>query len=117
MADTTWPTTLRDLWLKDSFQETPPNNMIRTEMDAGPAKVRRRTTSNVRLFQGKLFLTKTLVATLDTFFVTSTVSGTLTIALNHPRTKVAGTYRFVSEPQYTRYDSGWVATIQLELLP
>lgn len=117
MADTTWPSTLRDLWLKDGFREIPPKNMIRTKMDVGPAKVRRRTTSNVRQFLGRMFLTSALVVVLDDFFVTSTKSGTLTIELKHPRTGTTGTYRFVNEPQYVSRNRGYVATIQLELLP
>lgn len=117
MADTTWPSALRDLWLKDSFQEAPPKNMIRTKMDVGPAKVRRRTTSNVRQFLGRMFLTPAQTVILDDFFVTSTKSGTLTIELKHPRTGVTGVYRFVKEPQYVSRNRGYVASIQLELLP
>jgi len=117
MADTTWPTSLRDLWLKDGFREVPPKNMLRTGMDIGPAKVRRRTTANVRPFFGQMFLTPALVVVLDDFFVTSTKSGTLTVELKHPRTGAIGTYRFVTEPQYAPHNRGSIASIQLELLP
>ena len=116
MADTTWPSTLRGFFLKDGFQEVPPKNVIRTQMDVGPAKVRRRTTSNVRTYNCKIFLTMTLVATFDTFFVTTTRSGSLTILLKHPRTKVDGTFRFVGEPQYSRASQGWTVSFQLEQL-
>ncbi len=43
----TWPATLPAPALS-SLRETPPDNLIRTQMDKGPAKVRRRTTANVR---------------------------------------------------------------------
>ena len=117
MADTTWPAALRDLWLKDGFREVPPKNMLRTAMDVGPPKVRRRTTANIRAFFGQMFLTPALVTVLDDFFVTSTKSGTLTIELKHPRTGATGTYRFVKEPQYASHNEGFLASIQLELLP
>lgn len=117
MADTTWPAALRDLWLRDGFREVPPRNVLRTNMGIGPAKVRRRTTSNVRAFFGQMFLTSALVTVLDDFFVTSTKSGSLTIELKHPRTGSTGTYRFVKEPQYAPRDRGFVASVQLELLP
>ena len=117
MADTTWPAALQDLWLKDGFREVPPKNVLRTNMDVGPPKVRRRTTSNVRSFFGQMFLTSARVATLDTYFVTTTKSGSLTIELKHPRTGATGTYRFVKEPQYTSHNEGFIASIQLELLP
>jgi len=117
MADTTWPTSLRDLWLRDGFREVVPKNMIRSSMDVGPAKVRRRTTANVRPFFGQMFLTSALVATLDTFFVTTTKSGTLTVELKHPRTGSTGTYRFVKEPQYVPHNRGFMASVQMELLP
>jgi len=116
MADTTWPAALRDLWLQNSLKETPPKNMLRTQMDVGPVKVRRRTTSNVRQIGVQMFLTPTLVTTLDDFFVTTTKSGSLTLALKHPRTGTAGTYRFVSEPQYAPHNRGFIASLQMELL-
>ncbi len=34
--------------LAANYQETPPDNLVRTPMDVGPAKLRRRTTANVR---------------------------------------------------------------------
>lgn len=117
MADIDWPTTLYGLILEEGFQETPPQTSIRTDMDVGPPKIRRRGTAGIRKISFMLFLTKTLVGTLDTFFTTTTKSGSLAFNFKLPRTEVSSEYLFAAEPIYTPRDDGYVASCQLELLP
>ncbi len=116
MADTTWPAALQDLWLKKGFQEVLPKNTLRTEMDDGPPKARRRSTANISKVQGQMFLTPSQAGSLDTFFNTTTKSGSLTINMKHPRTGVSGTYQFSAEPTYTSHNQGYVVTVKMELL-
>lgn len=113
----TWPATLPAPAL-NSLKETPPNNVIRTQMDKGPDKVRRRTTANVRPLSFTLKLTPAQVATLDTFFTDTTYSGADEFDYTHPRTGAAVTARFVSPPDYAESEGViYNCSISLEILP
>jgi len=46
-----WPPSLPQSPLGDSFAEQPPNLIVRSPMDVGPAKVRRRSTAGVSRLQ------------------------------------------------------------------
>lgn len=112
----TWPSTLKPL--KGSVQETPPENAIRSDMDVGPAKVRRRTTANIRPLTFSMRLTGAQTATLDTFYNTDTFSGVEPFDFKHPRTGSTVTARFVSPPSYQDVDGVmWDVNIDLEILP
>lgn len=113
-----WPTGNQFVPLLNSLEETPPMNAIRSTMDRGPDKGRRRTTANVRPLSFKLFLTKADVAVFDTFFVTGTFSGVGEFSYTHPRTKESVTARFVQEPVYSeRSGVGYEVSVALEVLP
>jgi len=109
-----WPATLPQSSLSGSYGEKPPNTLLRTNMDAGPAKVRRRYTAGVRQYNVKLILHKTQVETLDVFYVTTTNGGADQWTWVNPRTKSAANFRFVSEPTYA-HKSGDYYTVQLKL--
>lgn len=112
-----WPATLPAPSI-NSFQETPPDNLIRSNMDKGPAKVRRRTTANVRPIQFTLMLTEAQVAILDTFFNTTVFGGAEEFDYTHPRTGDAVSARFVSPPQYMEKEGVvYGASISLEIMP
>lgn len=117
MADIDWPTTLYGLILKEGFQETPPENVLRTEMDVGPAKLRRRSTAAVRKFPVQMFFSVALVAIFETFYVTTSKSGSLVFNYRSPRTKVLADHRFASVPIYTPRNQGYIVSFQLELMP
>lgn len=103
----------------DTLKEVPPANSIRSSMDRGPDKIRRRTTANVRPISFGLFLSKADLAIFDTFFVTTTASGSGEFDYTHPRTKAACTARFAAEPEYSeRSGSGFYdVSVSLEILP
>lgn len=112
-----WPVTLPAPAL-NSLRETPPNNTIRTNMDKGPDKVRRRTTANVRPISFTLKLTPAQVATLDTFYDNTTFSGADEFDYTHPRTGAAVTARFVSPPEYSESEGViYNCSISLEIMP
>ena len=60
----TWPGTLPDYVMQSGFSETLPNNVIRTKMEVGPPKMRRRGTAAPRPMKWKLYMTTAQVATL-----------------------------------------------------
>lgn len=111
----TWPAAFCPL--AGSFQESPPNNVIRTNMDRGPDKVRRRTTANVRPLTFKLSLTPAQVNELDDFYNNETYGGADEFDYTHPRTGAPYKARFVSPPSYQDRGRRYEASIQLELMP
>lgn len=117
MADYTWPVTLPQNFLVSGYRETLPNTAIRTDMDAGPAKIRQRVTSNVRPVSGSMVMTETQLTTFESFFNTTIVGGTLRFNYTHPRLG-AVELRFVSSPSYTKVgDDAWLVEMGLEIMP
>lgn len=119
MANPVWPLSLPSLPRDTGYGEQPPELSLRSPMDVGPAKVRRRQTAGVRPLQAQLILTEAQVETLDQFYVTGTESGALVFDWVNPRTEAAAELRFVGPPRYTPLsgDVVWRADLTLEILP
>ena len=116
MAD--WPSTLPQIPLQRGFSESPPDTTIRTKMDAGPAKLRRRFTANVRPINSSFILTKAQIAILDTFYVTTTVGGSASFTWLDPRTKVLKSFRFTAPFEYVLISGDlWTVSLKLEQMP
>lgn len=116
MASINWPSTL-PLPLQEGYKELPPNTSIRTQMDSGPVKVRRRYTAGVRSYNFSMDLTLDEIGALDTFYVDTTRSGTLLFNWTDPRTSASVEARFIKEPEYTSMSNDGRVYIQLEVLP
>ncbi len=112
-----WPGTLPSAPLANSFIETLPDLAIRTEMDVGPAKMRRRSTAGPRPCQMSFLMTAAQVAALDTFYVTTIKSGADSFTFTHPRTGVSGTWRIVNPPRWKSTGVLYQVSIDMELLP
>ena len=115
----TWPGTLPQKPDADGYTESPPDVVLRTPMDAGPPKVRRRSTAGPRPITMQMTLTLTEMQTLDDFFWTTCRAGALPFDWVHPRTQAAATFRWRSPPRYQGSDSdeGWLAELELEIVP
>lgn len=104
--------------LINTFRESTPDNILRTQMDKGVAKVRRRTTANARNIQFTLLLTEAQVSTLETFYITTLTSGADEFTYTHPRTGDSVTARFTQPPAYSDVNGVvYRAEISLEVLP
>ena len=102
----------------NTLRETPPKHTIRSQMDKGPEKIRRRTTANVRMLSFTLRLTPAQLQILDDFFVDDVFSGADEFDYTHPRTGDAVTARFASEPSYSEQEGViYNVEISLEILP
>ena len=99
-----WPSTLPARPSSDGYSETLPNNLIRTQMDVGPAKVRRRTTTTVRRFTLNFYLTQDEVAILKTFYEVTLAYGALAFVFNDPRTQSAINLRIITPPKISHVD-------------
>ena len=98
--------------------ERAPNLVVRTSMDAGPAKVRRRFTAGVRALTVTLILDDTQRMTLDQFFVETLAGGALSFDFRVPSTGQTKRVRIVGPPEYGLITpSKWRARLDLEVLP
>ena len=76
-----WPAELPQRSMTDAFNEALGDGRLRTPMEAGPPKVRRRFSTAVRPVQTKLFLTLNEKARLDRFWCEDTKGGSLPFLL------------------------------------
>lgn len=114
----TWPPALSNYVLHDGYSESPPDNALRTEMDDGPVKTRRKSIAARRPIQVKKHMYKTEVATFDTFYDTTCVNGTLSFDWVHPRTGSVVEMMFTSPPVYESLGgTAWMVSMNLEILP
>ena len=94
-----WPAGLPQGLEIDEFDETFADTSIETAMETGPPKKRSRFTAGVQPVAGRQLLTKAQVATLKTFYDSTTKFGSLSFDWVHPRTGSAATLRFASPPK------------------
>lgn len=112
-----WPGVLPRVPLLGTV-ETAPDLVVRTQMDAGPAKLRRRFTAGVRTFDAEFLLSEAQVAALDDFYVTATAGGSVRFDHVHPRTDATVEMRFTAPPAYEQITpSRWRARLKLEVMP
>ena len=124
MASITWPSTL-PAPLQEGYSESPPSNVIVWAPDCGPAHLRRRGTSKPRKVAYQFLLTRAEVATLETFFVTTSVDGIYQFNFTDPRTGSTVTARFDpdhmgqgnSPISYSSLDHNAVVTVYMEIMP
>jgi hypothetical protein len=90
----TWPTSLPQHVLEQGYNEQVPDQTIETQMDAGPAKVRRRFTTAPRRFGVVVVMDPDQVALFETFYLETLAGGSLPFDWVHPRTRVSTTFRF-----------------------
>jgi len=114
-----WPVSLPQYVEKDQYTESPPDARIRTQMDMGPPKVRRRFSAQVRPFQVVLTLDKEQLDTFDEFWRIGTAGGSLAFEFPNPRGEGMITVRFGEDaPEYGQFRGDRCSvTVQLEELP
>jgi hypothetical protein len=78
----------------EGYQEQLQNTVIRTQMDAGPAKVRRRATAAVRPLSLRWVLTEAQLETFISFFEDEVVGGSIAFDMTHPRKGIERSFRF-----------------------
>ena len=114
----TWPASLPEYVLEQGYSETAPDQSIESNMDAGPAKQRRRFTTNFRPIKATIRCEDTQVATFETFYYTTLEGGTLPFAWVHPRTRVACTMRFRKPaPTYRPVGEAVDISFAVEIIP
>lgn len=116
-----WPPSLPQNATVRGYGESLGVNLLRTPMDAGPAKLRRVGNRPDILSLGYLMSTAQ-VATLETF-VKTTIAGVKRYNLTHPRTGVSKEVRIVPEDSGDLFKVSyvgpnlWQVDLQVEVLP
>lgn len=115
---TAWASGLPNYLLIDGAAEVFGGNRIRSPMDVGPPKLRRRSTSAPTSFAGSMFLTTAQAATFETFYKTTLAHGTLPFTWYHPRTRASVDMTFVGDPELIPQGGGeWLLNLTVEILP
>lgn len=116
----TWPAQLQDLLNTEGFSYDIGTTTIRTEMDIGPAKVRRRMTKSVDNISAVIFVNESQYSDLYYFFDTTLNGGVGTFNFLHPITQATIEARFIEAPSYTPVGSGGImfkASMKWEVMP
>lgn len=114
-----WPGTLPQFVLRDGYQEGFKDTVLRSDMDSGPAKRRRRFTAAPEPHSFTMELTDAQVDLFRTFFDTTIEGGALGFDMTNPRTLATDTWAFTKTPDPVRA-TGWnsyTIVLDLELLP
>lgn len=120
-----WPPSLPVPPRLRDHRERPPQLTLRSSVDSGPAKVRRRNTANVRTISVSFVFTWDEWEAFDEFFLETIAGGALPFELKRPMTGVITQWRIVDTPEYrpltprpTAPEVGYVeVTFAAELLP
>lgn len=116
-----WPLTLPVEPFASSYTETPGRNIIRSPMDAGPAKLRHRGNRPDSLTV-VYAMTDAQISTLETF-VNTTIRGTSRFGWTHPRTLATVEARIVPTGEGSLYslayvsEDYWRVSLTIEVLP
>jgi hypothetical protein len=119
MSVPAWDSDLPQELFVNGYSQSPPNVTIKSEMDAGPAKVRRRFTAGVEPVSGTMIMDATELAALDTFYNTTLLGGSLRFSWTKPPAhSVACEMRFTEPPTWTAIEPGmYQVSMSFEVLP
>ena len=101
-----WPESLPQIPDQSGYSEQPVDDVLRTDTEIGPAKVRARTTATPTNLSLTMALTATQCATFDTFY---RANRALSWSWKHPRTQVSATFRFRGSPKYGDPDGLYIS--------
>lgn len=118
MADV-WPASLPQKLLVEGYSEGLADGRLISQMDAGPAKVRRRSSAMPRPLQGSMIMTSAQLATMRTFVNTTLIGGSLPFDFPDPATGATLLVRCAgSVPALTNLGGAyWNVSLDLEILP
>lgn len=117
-----WPATLPIRPLVDGYSDAAPNNVLRTSMDIGPAKTRRRSAAAPFPITASFNLTAAQAEALYIFANDTLKGGALRFEWQHPRTGATIECRIVpSDKELVKFTPNgplrWTASMTLEVLP
>ena len=121
VADAVWPPTLPDRFLAGGFNMASANTALRTEMDTGVAKTRRRYSVSIFNVTGRIVVrendTLTEMSTLMEFWDSTLGQGAKWFEWTHPANpNETKEFRFLKQPNYRFIDADqWSVDLSLEM--
>ena len=113
-----WPSQLQSVLNRDSFSISIGDTVIRSDMEVGPQKFRRRFTKGVDVFSATIWLSRSEYTILYNFYNTTLNGGTLPFTFPHPITEVATDFRFKAPPKISPVGADtFQASFEWEALP
>jgi hypothetical protein len=116
----TWPASLTT-FIVEGYQETTDDIILRTTMDAGNVKTRRRFTAAYDKIRGDTVWTDAQLATWMTWFKNDIQNGALSFDMPHPRTKLQILVRYATTSipisPFNRASTRWRVAHELEIIP
>jgi len=116
MTEIFWPDGLPGTLLINGLAAKRKSSVIRTSMDAGPNKTRRRYTASVKNFTGKMILDESQRFELEQFYRTALADGVLRFNFTDPQTLESGEFRFTEDYTENSVDGMYEITMSLERL-
>jgi hypothetical protein len=116
MANIYWPELLPSGVLADGFSKQPQNNVIRTSMDAGPKKARRRYTARAVKYSGKQIFDAAELAVFEQFYHNVLADGVLRFNFVDPVTSETAEFRFTENYTVSANEGLFEVSMQLERL-
>jgi hypothetical protein len=114
MANINWPELLPSGLLEKGFSKQPQDNVIRTTMDAGPKKARRRYTARSIKYSGKQNFDAAELAVFEQFYHNVIADGVLRFNFADPVTGEIAEFRFTEKYTATANDGQYEVTMPLE---
>lgn len=111
-----WPSTLPSLPLKDSWSFEPQDDRVFFETEVGPPITAPRGTALGGKASFAFVMTDAEVATFETFYATTLVSGTKAFRLTDPMTGSLAVWKFGKPAWSARYRSPGRKTISCTLI-
>ncbi|MBX4884046.1 hypothetical protein HJA90_10670 [Rhizobium bangladeshense] len=117
MTVPSWPATLPQAFLKDGYSEEEADNLLASNVSVGPAKVRRRTTSDVYPITGSMMMSEAQRQIFRSFVQADTKDRAIAFTFPDPHGGSALLVRMRQPPSYAAIGISWRVQIALEVLP
>jgi hypothetical protein len=114
MAALNWPEGLPVTLRVNGLSVQPSSNVIRTAMDAGPKKARRRYTANSVKYSGSMILGAAQMETFKRFYRDALADGALRFNFTDPISLEAAEFRFTADYSCAASDGFFEVTLPLE---
>ena len=115
MADAAWPEGLP--YILTGWSMTPSENVLRSEMERGPAKTRRKTTAKTKNYSGTLLLSSSMLTTFLSFVEDTLKDASLPFVFPDYASNTEGRARIVSYSITQNTPDDYEVTLEMEVLP
>lgn len=117
MADA-WPGSLPQKLETEGFSRGIGANTIRSNMEVGLDKIRKRYTKQIDPLSGTMKIDRTQYTALQTFYLVTLNAGILPFEFTDPITNTTTEYRFTSPPSFRSIGGNYfVVTLNWEVMP